>query len=106
MKKAQVGGNEVIVTHFDNRVTEVDPEHYRGSLRNHVIGVSILRLLWIIPLHVQQEIYAEEDLQMKSPDLIAVQGRQLVVMSGKVIAEMSFHTDFHRVPSTVARAPA
>ncbi len=102
LKKVEVGGDEIIVKRFDNRVTALDPEHYRGSLRNHLIGESIIRLLWIFPLHVQQEIYAEEDLQMKSPDLIAVAGRQLVVIRGKVFAEMSFHTDFHRIPATAA----
>jgi hypothetical protein len=103
LTKAQVGGNEIVVTRFDNRITGGDPEHYRAHMQNHVVADSKVMLLWIFPVHVTQEIYAEEDLELKSPDLIFIRGRQLVVMSGKVIAEMTFHADFRRVPRAVAQ---
>jgi hypothetical protein len=71
-------------------------------MQNHAVADSKVMLLWIFPMHVTQEIYAEEDLELKSPDLILIRGRQLLVMSGNVIAEMTFHADFHRVPRAVA----
>jgi hypothetical protein len=104
LKKVEVQGHEILITRFDNRVTMVDPEQYRGSIRNHVTGEAIVRLLWLFPLHIQNEIYADEDLQMKSPNVILVRGRQLVVMGGSVIGEMTFHTDFHRVAPAVAQS--
>jgi hypothetical protein len=97
LKKVQVRGNELRISHFDNRVTAFDPERYRGKMRNHGIVEATVWLLWIIPMHVQQEVYAEEEFQMKSRDVVFVQGKQLLVIHGAVSAEMTFHTDFHRV---------
>lgn len=76
-----------------------------ARLRNHTVAESVSHLLWIFPMHIQQEVIADELLTMKNRDLIFVEGQELVRVNGADIATMTFHTDFHRVdgPNLTAR---
>jgi len=103
----EIGGNKGRVLSFENRMTSIDSEFYRASMRNHATVESVVYFLWVIPIHMTQDVYAEEDLQMTSPDLVQIKGRQLVVIGGNMVAEMTFHAEFHRVGvSTSASASA
>jgi hypothetical protein len=92
----EIGGHKGTVTHFDNRFTSLGPTPDRASMRNHAIVESVLYVLWIFPIHVTQEIYADEDLQFVPPNVVSVRGKQLVVMGGNMIASMTFHANFNR----------
>ena len=98
----EIGGRKGTVTHFDNRAVSIDPEFFRASLRNHTTVESAGYFLLIFPIHMTQDIYAEEELQMISPNLVSVKGKQLVVIGGNMIASMTFHANFDRVQSAPA----
>jgi len=89
----EVADRKTTVTHFDNRIISVDPEHRSGSMRNHVTFVSVYYLI----IHLTQDAYVDEDLRMTSRDEIFVKGKQVIVIGGNIIAEMTFHTNFYRV---------
>lgn len=95
----EIGGRQGKVLQFDNRVISVDPEFHRASLKNHAAVESVMSVLWLFPVHVTQDIYADEQLQMVSHDVISVKGKQLVVIGGNMVASMTFHTNFNRVKS-------
>ena len=97
LAKAEIAGNQATVTHFENRVTEVDPKLNQGHLRNHFIVETGVNVMWLFPLRITQDIYAEEDFEMRSPDLAFVQGKQVIVIGEHIGAKMTFHADFHRV---------
>jgi len=93
----EVAGHKAKITHFDNRFTSIGPTVDRASLRNHVTAESVINILWIFPMHMQQDVYADEDIQMISHDVVMVKGKQVVVMGTNMIASMTFHTNFYRV---------
>jgi hypothetical protein len=96
LKDLEIGGHKATVTHFDNRFASVGPGYYRASMRTHTTAVSAVYVLWIFPIHITQDVYSSEDLQMLSPDVVAVKGKQVIVVGGNMIASMTWHTDFHR----------
>ncbi len=92
-----IPGHLVRVTSFRNRIISIDTELRRAWMRNHVVAESTFYILFF-PMHSTQDVYAEEQLQIISPDLIKVSGTQTVFIGKERIAEMTFHTDFHHVP--------
>jgi hypothetical protein len=104
LTKVVIQGKEATVTHFYNRVTAHDEKRRTASLENHVTAVSVVRLLWIFPVSVPQDIFAQEDLVMKTDDVVFVQGKQRAQVNGQDIAEMTFHADFHRVPGVLGKS--
>ena len=101
LTKVEIDGKEGTVTHFDNRATAVDYKRHTASLENHATVVSVGYLFWVFPVSEQQEIFAHEDLALKTNDIVFVQGKQRVQLNGENIAEMTFHADFHRVPGVL-----
>src|SRR5260370_1566599 len=101
--KFESNGKEGTVTHLDNRATAVDYKRHTASLENHATVVSVGYLFWVIPVPEQQEIFAHEDLALKTNDIVFVQGKQRVQLNGEDIAEMTFHADFHRVPGVLEK---
>jgi hypothetical protein len=103
LTKVEIDGKEGTVTHFDNRATAVDYKRQTASLENHATVVSVGYLFWVFPVSEQQEIFAHEDLALKTNDIVFVQGKQRVQLNGENIAEMTFHADFHRVPGVLGK---
>jgi hypothetical protein len=97
LAKLEIEGNQATVTRFDNRVTRVDIEKLTGHLRNHVVLESVAYVFWLFPITAHQEIFADEDITMVNPNLIAMRGHQRIRVSDQDIAEVTFHGDFHRV---------
>ncbi len=98
LTKIEIEGKPATVTRFDNYVTAVNEKQLTGHLKNHVVLEQKAYVFWIIPVSVQQEIFADEDLTLTREDLIAMRGDQLVKLNGSDIARMTFHADFHKVP--------
>jgi hypothetical protein len=101
LAKVELGGKELKILSFDNRVTGVDAGRHTGRLRNHAVLEQVGYLLWVFPVHAQHDIYAEEDIVMKNDNLITMSGKELVRVNGTDVAIVTFHGDFHRVPDTV-----
>jgi hypothetical protein len=97
LTKVEIEGKKATITHFDNHVTAVDGERLTGHLRNHAVLESVVYFMWLFPISAQQDIFADEDIEVKSKDVVAMRGKQLVRVNGTDVAEMTFHTDFHRV---------
>jgi hypothetical protein len=93
----EIEGREAKITHFENHPTSVDVRNKRATMRSRVTMESTFWVL-IIPVHIAQDIYVQEALQLTSRDVIAVQATQWIVVGGNLIGEMTFHADFHRVP--------
>jgi hypothetical protein len=93
----EIGRHKATVTHFDNHIASTGPDLHHASLHNHTTVESVVYVLWIFPIHMTDDIYAEEDLQMLSPDVIYVKGKELLVMGGNMVASTTFHTNFYRV---------
>jgi hypothetical protein len=98
LTKAEIDGKEATITYFENQVTSADVEHRTGHLRNHAIVVQKAYVFLIFPVRVQQDVFAEEDIVLKSHDVIGMTGEQLVQVNGSDIAKITFHADFNRVP--------
>jgi hypothetical protein len=97
LTKVEIEGKKATITRFDNHVTAVDYERQSAHLRNHAVMESVVYVMWLFPVRAQQDIFADEDVQLKSHDVLAVSGKQLVRVNGVDVAEMTFHADFHRV---------
>ncbi len=100
LTKVEIEGKQATVTRFDNHVTAVDTERLTGHLKNHTVAESVVYVMWLFPVSAQQEIFAEEDIELKNPNVVAMRGKQLVRLNGNDLAEMTFHADFQRVPGT------
>jgi hypothetical protein len=44
----------------------------------------VVSVLWLFPSRIQQDIFAEEDVEMKTADLIFMQAKQLVQVNGSI----------------------
>lgn len=97
LTKVEIEGKPVTVTRFDNHITGADPKRLMARLRNHTVAESVAHLFWIYPIHIQQDIVADELLTMKNRDLIFVEGQQVLRVNGGEAMTMTFHADFHRV---------
>lgn len=98
--KVEIQGKQGTVTRFDNHVTALDTERLTAHLKNHAVIESVTYVMWVFPLSTQQDIFAEQDIELKNNDVIAMRGKQLVRLNGSDIAEMTFHADFNRVVGT------
>ncbi|MGA9725850.1 MAG: hypothetical protein WBQ86_25580 [Candidatus Binatus sp.] len=98
LTKFEFGGNNLDVISFENHVTAVDEGRRTARLRNHVLTEQGHNLLWVLPAYAREDIYADEDIAMKSDDLIAMSGKELIQVNGTDSAIVTFHGDFHRVP--------
>lgn len=98
LTKFEAGGNNLDVISFDNHVTAVDEGHRTARLRNHVLVEQGHNLLWVYPVYGREDIYADEDIAMKSDNLIVMSGKELIQVNGTDAAIVTFHADFHRVP--------
>jgi hypothetical protein len=99
LTKFEFGGNNLDVVSFDNHVTAVDEGRRTARLRNHVLIEQGHNLLWVLPAYAREDIYADENIAMKSDDLIAMSGKELIQVNGTDAAIVTFHADFHRVPN-------
>lgn len=99
LTKFESGGNNLDVVSFDNHVTAVDEGRRTARLRNHVLVEQGHNLLWMLPAYAREDIYADENIAMKSDDLIAMSGKELIQVNGTDAAIVTFHADFHRVPN-------
>lgn len=97
LTKLEVQGKKATITRFDNHFTAVDTERLKAHLKNHVVAESVVYVMWLFPLSAQQDIFAEQDIELKSHDVVAMRGKQLLRVNGADVAEMSFHGDFNRV---------
>lgn len=102
MTDLEIGGHKATVKHFDNRVTSVDPQSSRASLHNHATVESAGYVLALFPVYVTEDIYADEEIQLVSPNQIFMKGKQLVVVGGNMFASMTFHTNLDRVQNAPA----
>jgi hypothetical protein len=93
------GRHNMNVVTFDNHVIEVDQGRHTARLRNHVLIEQGINLLWAFPFYGREDIYADEDIAMKSDNLIAMSGKELIQVNGTDTAVVTFHADFHRVPN-------
>jgi hypothetical protein len=98
LTKLEIEGHKATVTRFDNRVTKVDLENQTGHLRNHVVLESVAYVFWLFPVTAHQEIFADEDIKVISPDALSMRGSERIRVGDQDIAEVTFHGDFHRVP--------
>jgi hypothetical protein len=99
LTRFEYGGNNLNVLTFDNHVTAVDQKHDTGRLRNHALVEQVNYLLWVLPTYTREDIYADENIALKSDNLIVMSGKELVQLNGTDAAIVTFHADFHRVPS-------
>src|ERR1700691_3068996 len=99
LTKFESGGNNLDVISFDNHVTAVDEGRRTARLRNHVLVEQGHNLLWVYPVYGREDIYADENIAMKSDNLIAMSGKELIQVNGTDAAIVTFHADFHRVPN-------
>lgn len=97
LTKVEIEGKQATITRFDNHVTAVDSERLSGHLKNHAVMESVVYVMWLFPVSAQQDIFAEQDIELKNPNVVAMRGKQLVRVNGQDIAEMTFHADFHKV---------
>ena len=97
LTKVELAGNPATITAFHNQITALDSKRLMIRLHNHTVSESVGYLFWIIPIHAQQELDADEAVTMKSRDLLFVEGQQLLQIDGNDVAIINFHTDFHRV---------
>lgn len=98
LTKFKSSGDNLDVVSFDNHVTAVDEGRRTARLRNHVLVEQGINLLWVFPFYGREDIYADEDIAMKSDNLIAMSGKELIQVNGTDAAIVTFHADFHRVP--------
>jgi hypothetical protein len=98
LTKFEAGGNNFDVISFDNHVTAVDEGRRTARLRNHVLLEHGHNLLWVYPVYGREDIYADENIAMKSDNLISMSGKELIQVNGADAAIVTFHADFHRVP--------
>lgn len=99
LTKFEFGGSNLDVVSFDNHVTAVDEGRRTARLRNHVLAEQGHNLMWVFPAYAREDIYADEDIAMKSDDLIAMSGKELIQVNGTDAVLVTFHADFHRVPN-------
>jgi hypothetical protein len=99
LTKFEVGPDDQNVVAFDNHVTAVDERLRTGRLRNHTLIEQVNYLLWVFPVYAREDIYADENIAMKSDNLIAMSGKELIQVNGADAAIVTFHADFHRVPN-------
>ncbi len=103
LTKLEIEGRQATVKRFDNHITATYPERPGAHLRNYLVIASTVHLFWLFPVTLEQEIFAEEDIVLTPQDVIAMQGKQLARMGGQDIAEMTFHSDFHRVAESLVQ---
>lgn len=99
LTKFEVSGNNLSIVAFDNHVTAFDERLRTGRLRNHALVEQGHSLFWVFPVYAREDIYADENIAVKSDDLIAMSGRELIQVNGTDAAIVTFHADFHRLPS-------
>jgi hypothetical protein len=98
LTRFDLGSNYTTVVAFDNHVTAFDARLRTGRLRNHALVEQGISLLWLFPVYGREDIYADENIAMKSDNLIAMSGKELIQVNGTDAVIVTFHADFHRVP--------
>ena len=97
LRKLVIDNKDLTATAFENQVVWVDQLHGQGYLRNHISILQTVRMLFI-PFQARQDYYAEEIVNLRSPNLVRMQGNELMKLEGKDYARLGFHADFNRVP--------
>jgi hypothetical protein len=99
LTRFEYGGNNLNVLSFDNHVTAVDHGRHTARLRNHILVEQVNCLLWVLPVYNREDYYADENIALKSDNLIVMSGKELLQVNGTDTAIATFHADFHRVPN-------
>jgi hypothetical protein len=99
LTKFELGSSNLTVVAFDNHVIAVDERLRTSRLRNHALVEQGHDLLWVFPFYAREDIYADENIAMKSDNLIAMSGKELIQVNGTDTAIVTFHGNFHRVPN-------
>jgi len=96
-RKLVIDDSELTPTAFENQILWVDDASHRGYLRNHL---SVVQTSWLLifPIHIHEEIYAEQIATLRDQNSIGIRGAELIRMEGKDYARTEFHADFHRIP--------
>jgi hypothetical protein len=80
------------VTEFANQVVWSDDQS-AAYLRNHI---GTIGPVWLPYTHTREDVYADEIVTVKNPNLLIMQGVELIKVSGSDYLRASFHADFHR----------
>jgi len=95
----ELSNSNLTVVAFDNHVTAVDVRLRTSRLRNHALIKQGHDLLWVFPFYAREDNYADENIAMKSDNLIAMSGKELIQVNGTDAAIVTFHGNFHHVPN-------
>ena len=98
LRKVVVAGKKLKVTDFENQVVQVDDGHRTAYLRNHTTAVDSEWLLFLIPVHITEDVYAEQWVRLDNAgNAIQLVGSELIKANGKDYATVKYHSEFFRV---------